>query len=81
LSVFNDPNLAAVTLAAAKIMAGAQPTSVGPAATPHVETTAPAAQKPEVDVDPATEQMLHDKLGPAYVERWKAELRDQQEGQ
>ena len=77
LSVFNDPNLAAVTLAAAKIMAGAQPTSVGPASTPHVETTAPSVPKPDIELDPDTEEAIR-RFGPEYRERYIQALRDEQ---
>lgn len=77
LSVFNDPNLAEVTLAAAKIMAGTRPTSVGPAATPHVETTAPSVPKPDIELDPDTEEAIR-RFGPEYRERYIQALRDEQ---
>jgi hypothetical protein len=57
-AVFNNPTFAQGVLALAKIMEGHTPAAAGVAAVPHVESVAPATQKPGIVLDADAEAVI-----------------------
>jgi hypothetical protein len=74
--IFSNPTFAKGVLALAKIMEGHTPTASESAAVQHVERAAPAANKPQMELDPDTEAAIS-KYGPAFKERYLKALEEQ----